>query len=289
MGCEGSKAATVSKPAVHQEIGSTLLQGPMSPKQSQESLPINSRSQDISATVVGACSESVQVVGFTDVVEVPLGKGNTAKVADWLLNDANGLKYTCAQKGNISATGNVYTTEEGVEMIAFFGEWESKEDFDAYFHSEGRTNDSWKELCTLFAGPPKVTAMTPMSGRSVVKSDASRAPKHLVVFTDLVEVPLVAGSTAKVVDWMLNDPNGLKYTCAQPGNLSATGNVYTTSEGVETAVFFGEWASKGDFDAYFASEGRTNASWKEFCKSFAGPPKVTPMTPMEFYRFMWSN
>jgi len=279
MGCQGSKVATVSKPEAQQALGSTLLQEPMS----------LSKAPEISTSVTGTRSESVQLVGFTDVVQVPLGKGNTSKVCDWLLNDANGLKYTCAQKGNISATGNVYTTEEGVEMIAFFGEWESKEDFDAYFQFKGRTNESWKEFCTNFAGPPKVTAMTSMSGQSVLNSDANRASKHLVDFTDLVEVPLVTGSTAKVVDWMLNDPNGLKDTCAQPGNISATGNVYTTAEGVETVVFFGEWASKADFEAYCGSEGRTNDSWKEFCKNFAGPPKVTAMTPMEQYRFMWSN
>merc|ERR1711988_1738698 len=220
------------------------------------------------------------LVGFTDIVEVPLGKGNTAKVVDWMLNDPNGLKYTTAQKGNISATGSTYTTEEGVEMIVFFGEWESKEDFDAYFTSEGRTNESWKEFCKNFAGEPKITAMTSMTGQSVLATDANKAAKHLVGFTDIVEVPLGKGNTEKVVDWLLNDPNGLKYTTAQKGNISATGNIYTTAEGVEMVVFFGEWASKADFDSYFTSEGRSNESWEEFCKNFAGAPKITGMTPM---------
>ena len=107
-------------------------------------------------------AKSAKAVGFTDFVEVPLVAGSTAKVVDYMLHDPNGLKYTWAQKGNISATGNVYTSAEGVEMVAFYGEWESKEDFDAYFSSEGRTNESWKELCKLFAGPPKITSMKRM-------------------------------------------------------------------------------------------------------------------------------
>merc|ERR1711959_170382 len=109
--------------------------------------------------------------------------------------------------------------------------------------------------------------MTSMSGQSVLATDANKAAKHLVGFTDIVEVPLGKGNTAKVIDWMLNDPNGLKYTCAQKGNISATGNVYTTAEGVEMVAFFG-------------SPGRTNESWTEFSKNFAGAPKITGMTPM---------
>ena len=34
--------------------------------------------------------------------------------------------------------------------------------------------------------------------------------------------PLVAGSTAKLVDYILHDPNGIKYTYAQKGNILAT-------------------------------------------------------------------
>jgi quinol monooxygenase YgiN len=265
MGCQGSKTATV--PATSASNGLTLL-SPTSGK--------NAKPQE-------SISKHGKSVGFTDIVEVPLGKGNTAKVVDWMLNDPNGLKYTTAQKGNISATGSTYTTEEGVEMIVFFGEWESKEDFDAYFTSEGRTNESWKEFCKNFAGEPKITAMASMTGQSMLATDANKAAKNLVGFTDIVEVPLGKGNTSKVVDWLLNDPNGLKYTTAQKGNISATGNIYTTAEGVEMVVFFGEWASKADFDAYFTSEGRTNESWTEFCKNFAGAPKITGMTPMSKY------
>ena len=110
-------------------------------------------------------------VRFTDFVEIPLVPGCTDKVIDYLLNDPNGLKYTRSQKGNISVTGNVFTTAEGVETVAFFGEWESKEDFDAYFASEGRTNESWKELAKMFAGAPKITAMKPMTAKPAALAD----------------------------------------------------------------------------------------------------------------------
>ena len=103
------------------------------------------------------------------------------------------------------------TPGHGCLKWCFYGEWESKEDFDAYLSSEGRTSASWKELCKLFAGAPKITSMKSMTGKPAVLAANQQLSKG-VGFTDFVEVPLVAGSTAKLVDYMLHDPNGLKYT-----------------------------------------------------------------------------
>jgi len=92
---------------------------------------------------------------YVEIMKVPLHPGTCTKVSEYMLNDPNGLEYTQAQTGNISATSNLYATEEGVETIVFVSEWESKEEFEAYSVSEGRTNESWKEIAKSFVLPTK--------------------------------------------------------------------------------------------------------------------------------------
>jgi len=214
---------------------------------------------------------------YVEIMKVPLHPGTCTKVSEYMLNDPNGLEYTQAQTGNISATSNLYATEEGVETIVFVSEWESKEEFEAYSVSEGRTNESWKEIAKSFVLPTKFVGMEPMGGVTHTPAPGGKA----IGFVVLVEMAMLPNSAAKVSQYMLHDPNGLEYTKAQQGNISATSNLYTTEEGVDTIVFFNKWESRDAFIAYNDSEGRrSNESWKELATHFVGIPTITLMRPL---------
>ena len=194
------------------------------------------------------------------------------QVSEYMSNNPNGLAYTRQQPGNISAEVNLHATNEALEMVVFVGEWESKADYVAYVASEGRTNESWQEISKLFAPPSKFVGMEPMGGQP---QQLARDGNN-VGFVVLVEMSMLPDSVTKASDYMLHDPNGLKYTTKQKGNISATSNLYTTEEGVETIVFFSKWESMDDFVAYNDSEGRQ----KELAVLFVGLPVVTLMRPL---------
>ena len=194
------------------------------------------------------------------------------QVSEYMSNNPNGLACTRQQPGNISAEVNLYATNEALEMVVFVGEWESKADYVAYVASEGRTNESWQEISKLFAPPSKFLGMEPMGGQP---QQLARDGKN-VGFVVLIEMSMLPDSVTKASDFMLHDPNGLKYTTKQKGNISATSNLYTTEEGVETIVFFSKWESMEDFVAQNDSEGRQ----KELAVLFVGLPVVTLMRPL---------